>query len=111
MSDADIAAEPVNARGTGRWSAELYLIFHVRRLDVWPPGDFSVRVGYAPAWGIAVPTPKALDALCDPFRPYGSVVAYYAWKGWADPDLFATSSDRAGDVRRIAKIQQRHFQD
>jgi 3-methyladenine DNA glycosylase/8-oxoguanine DNA glycosylase len=47
-----------------------------------------------PAWGIAVPTPKALDALGDSLRPYRSVVAYYTWKVSADPDLFATSSVR-----------------
>jgi 3-methyladenine DNA glycosylase/8-oxoguanine DNA glycosylase len=40
-------------------------------------------------------TPKALDALGDPFRPYRSVVAYYTWKVSAAPDLFATSSARA----------------
>jgi DNA-3-methyladenine glycosylase II len=64
-------------------------------LDVWPTGDFSVPAGYAAAWGIEVPTPKALDGLGDLFRPYRSVVAYYTWKVSADPDLFATSPVRA----------------
>jgi 3-methyladenine DNA glycosylase/8-oxoguanine DNA glycosylase len=40
--------------GTGRWSAEMFLMFHLRRLDVWPTGDFTVRAGYAAAWGIEV---------------------------------------------------------
>jgi hypothetical protein len=61
MRSADIAAELTNVRGTGCWSAAMFLMFHLRRLDVWPTGYFSVRAGYAPAWGIAVPTPKALD--------------------------------------------------
>jgi 3-methyladenine DNA glycosylase/8-oxoguanine DNA glycosylase len=37
--------------GTGRWSAAMFLVIHLRRLDVWPTGDFSVRAGYAAAWG------------------------------------------------------------
>ena len=110
MSDAEIGAELTNVCGTGRWSAEMFLMFHVRRLDIWPTGDFSVRAGYAAAWRIEVPTPKALDAL-GAFRPYGSVVAYYAWKVSADPDLSATSSVRAVRWRPpTAKIQQPHLQ-
>jgi DNA-3-methyladenine glycosylase II len=72
----------------------MFLMFHLRRLDVWPTGDFSVRAPTMPPPGNRGPTPKALDAL-GAFRPYRSVVAYYAWKVSADPDLFATSSVRA----------------
>ena len=68
---------------------------HLRRLDVWPTGDFSVRARDGPAWGIAVPAPRALDGLGNPLRPYRSVVACSTWKVSADPDLFATSSVRA----------------
>jgi 3-methyladenine DNA glycosylase/8-oxoguanine DNA glycosylase len=40
--------------GTGRWSAAMFLVIHLRRLDVWPTGDFSVRAGYAATWGVEV---------------------------------------------------------
>lgn len=81
-------------RGIGRWTAEMFLMFELRRLDVWPVDDLGVRQGYGVAWGIdPPPTPKTLLALGDRFRPYRSVVARYCWeavalyRGGTDPRL------------------------
>jgi DNA-3-methyladenine glycosylase II len=67
-------------RGIGKWSAEIFLIFQLRRLDVWPTGDLGVRKGYGLAWQIPTPTPKQLDLLGEPYRPYRTVVAWYSWR-------------------------------
>ena len=67
--------------GIGRWTAEMFLIFQLCRLDVWPVGDLGVRKGYANAWGLpAMPTPKELAAYGESFRPYRSVAAWYCWR-------------------------------
>jgi DNA-3-methyladenine glycosylase II len=67
--------------GIGRWTAEMFLIFQLGRLDVWPVGDLGVRKGYATAWGLpAMPTPKELLAYGETFRPYRSVAAWYCWR-------------------------------
>src|SRR5882757_10061836 len=67
--------------GIGRWTAEMFLIFQLGRLDVWPVGDLGVRKGYATAWGLpAMPTPKELVAYGETFRPYRSVAAWYCWR-------------------------------
>lgn len=67
--------------GIGRWTAEMFLMFQLGRLDVWPVGDLGVRKGYATAWGLPdLPTPKELDAYGDTFRPYRSVAAWYCWR-------------------------------
>ena len=67
-------------RGIGRWTAEMYLMFQLRRLDVWPVDDLGIRQGYALAWNIdPPPTPKQLEPLGDRFSPYRSVVARYCW--------------------------------
>jgi 3-methyladenine DNA glycosylase/8-oxoguanine DNA glycosylase len=67
--------------GIGRWTAEMFLIFQLGRLDVWPVGDLGVRKGYASAWGLAeMPTPKELTAYGETFRPYRSVAAWYCWR-------------------------------
>jgi hypothetical protein len=58
MSSADIAAELTNVRGTGCWSAAIFLMFHLHRLDVWPTGCFSVRAGYPPPGESRSPHPK-----------------------------------------------------
>ena len=67
--------------GIGRWTAEMFLIFQLGRLDVWPVGDLGVRKGYATAWGLPEPpTPKELAAYGEAFRPYRSVAAWYCWR-------------------------------
>src|SRR5262249_31907450 len=72
----EIVAGLSTVRGIGRWTAEMYLMFELRRLDVWPVDDLGVRQGYALAWGLdPAPTARALEPLGDRFRPYRSVVA------------------------------------
>jgi DNA-3-methyladenine glycosylase II len=79
-SDADVVASLTTVRGIGRWTAEMFLMFELRRLDVWPVDDLGVRRGYGLAWRLPVmPTAKELERLGDPFRPYRSVVARYCW--------------------------------
>lgn len=81
MQDDDVVDHLVQVRGIGRWTAEMFLMFTLRRVDVWPTGDYGVRVGYAKGWGLpAVPTPKELDVLGEPYRPYRSAVAWYCWR-------------------------------
>jgi DNA-3-methyladenine glycosylase II len=75
-----VVARLTTVRGIGKWSAEMFLMFQLRRLDVWPTGDLGVRKGYALAWQVPVPTPKQLDALGEPFHPFRSVVAWYCWR-------------------------------
>ena len=79
-SDEELIARLVTVRGIGRWTAEMYLMFQLRRLDVWPVDDLGVRQGYALAWQLdPAPTAKQLEPLGDRFRPYRSIVARYCW--------------------------------
>lgn len=78
LSDEEVVNRLTTVRGIGRWSAEMYLMHCLRRLDVWPVGDLDVRAGYAIIWQIDPrPTAKDLEPLGDRFRPYRSVVARY----------------------------------
>jgi 3-methyladenine DNA glycosylase/8-oxoguanine DNA glycosylase len=79
-SDEELIERLTAVRGIGRWTAEMYLMFQLRRLDIWPVDDLGVRQGYALAWGLdPPPTPKQLEPLGDRFRPYRSIVARYCW--------------------------------
>jgi len=80
LSDEQIVTQLSSVRGIGRWTAEMFLMFQLRRLDVWPTGDLGVRRGYGLAWGIPAPTPKQLEALGEPYHPYRSIVAWYCWR-------------------------------
>jgi DNA-3-methyladenine glycosylase II len=93
-SDEEVIASLVTVRGVGTWTAEMYLMFELRRLDVWPVDDLGVRQGYGLAWGLAPPPlAKELAPLGDRFRPYRSIVARYCWeavalfRGGSDPSL------------------------
>ena len=81
LSDDEIVERLSLVRGIGRWTAEMFLIFQLRRLDVWPVDDYGVRQGYALAYGMpALPKPKELMALGERFRPYRTVPAWYCWR-------------------------------
>ncbi len=79
-SDEELIERLTSVRGIGPWTAQMHLMFQLRRLDVWPTDDLGVRQGYALAWKLdPVPTPKQLEPLGDRFRPYRSIVARYCW--------------------------------
>jgi DNA-3-methyladenine glycosylase II len=80
LGDDEIVARLTTVRGIGRWTAEMFLLFELRRPDVWPVDDLGVRHG----WSLihALPetiTPRALQAEGERFRPHRSAVALYCW--------------------------------
>ncbi|HUI47495.1 MAG TPA: DNA-3-methyladenine glycosylase 2 family protein [Acidimicrobiia bacterium] len=81
LSDAKVVQELVLVRGIGEWTAHMFLMFQMSRLDVWPTLDFGVRSGYRIMYRLEeMPTPKQLQPLGDRFEPYRSLVAWYCWR-------------------------------
>ncbi|HYU38425.1 MAG TPA: DNA-3-methyladenine glycosylase 2 family protein [Acidimicrobiia bacterium] len=81
LPDDEIVRQLTLVRGIGPWTAEMFLIFQLGRLDVWPVGDYGVRKGYALLYGLSDPPgPKELEPLGDRFRPYRTVAAWYCWR-------------------------------
>lgn len=81
LSDDEIVERLSRVRGIGRWTAEMFLVFHLHRPDVWPVGDLGVRKGYALAHGLAAPPrPRELLVLGEPYRPFRTVAAWYCWR-------------------------------
>ena len=81
LPDEAIVERLIQVRGIGVWTAHMFLIFTLRRLDVWPTLDYGVRSGYARAYGLAtVPTPRQLEPEGDRFAPYRTVAAWYCWR-------------------------------
>ena len=91
-SDDEIVARLSAVRGIGPWTAEMFLFFQLRRLDVWPVGDLGVRHGYGLAWQVPTPTARELKPLGEVFRPYRSVAAWYCWRA---AELYAGAADSA----------------
>jgi 3-methyladenine DNA glycosylase/8-oxoguanine DNA glycosylase len=81
LPDAEVVRELTLVRGIGEWTAHMFLMFQLGRLDVWPTLDYGVRSGYARMFALAdAPTAKQLEPLGDRFRPYRSLVAWYCWR-------------------------------
>ena len=81
LTDEEIIKELVPLFGIGRWTVEMFLIFHLGRLDVWPIDDLAVRRGWDNLHRNTEPIkPKALQELGDQFAGMRSVVAWYCWR-------------------------------
>ena len=88
LTDADVISQLTSVRGIGPWTAQMFLMFTLRRLDIWPTGDYGVRNGYRLAFnGGVMPTAKQLAPMGDRFAPYRSVAAWYCWKAADDPEF------------------------
>ena len=81
LTDEEIIQELVPLFGIGRWTVEMFLIFHLGRLDVWPIDDLAVRRGWDNLHKNTEPIkPKVLQGLGDQFAGMRSVVAWYCWR-------------------------------
>jgi DNA-3-methyladenine glycosylase II len=92
QSDEEVTARLTAVRGIGPWTAHMFLLFQLRRLDVWPTGDFGVRRGYGLAWKVPMPSARELEPLGDRYRPYRSIAAWYCWRA---VELYAGAADSA----------------
>jgi DNA-3-methyladenine glycosylase II len=99
LQDEEIISQLVLVRGIGRWTAEMFLMSQLGRLDVWPVGDLGVRNGFARLFGLdELPDVKELELRGEAFRPYRSVAAWYCWRATdtVDPMNSATKSRTSG---------------
>lgn len=81
LTDEQIIALLTPIYGVGRWTVEMLLIFTLGRPDVLPVDDFGVREGYRVAYGRrSRPSPRALGAYGERWKPYRSTAAWYLWR-------------------------------
>jgi DNA-3-methyladenine glycosylase II len=81
LSDEDVCAELVEVKGIGRWSAEMFLIFHLGRHDVVSAGDLGIRRAIQIAYGMdELPGPEDIDRISEPWRPHRTLAGLYLWR-------------------------------
>ena len=79
-TDEDVIAALTAVKGIGRWTAEMFLIFRLGRLDVLPVDDYGVRKAAQRAYRMrALPKPKRLRKVAEAWRPFRSVASWYLW--------------------------------
>ena len=81
IPDDELVERLVSVRGIGVWTVEMFLIFRLGRPDVLPVLDLGVRTGWAITYGkTELPTPRALLAFGERWRPYRTVASWYLWR-------------------------------
>jgi len=93
LSDARIIEELTQVRGIGRWTAQMFLIFSLGRLDVFPHDDLGIRVALKHLYDLDdLPDKATSHEIADPWRPYATVASWYCWRSLdlaKDEDTFA----------------------
>lgn len=79
--DEDVIAALTRVKGIGVWTAQMFLIFALRRPDVLPVGDLGVRKAIQQAYSLEeLPKPGKMEELAVPWRPYCSAASWYLWR-------------------------------
>ena len=81
MPDDDVVSRLTEVRGIGRWTAEMFLIFTLGRLDVLPVDDLGLRKGIKEAYSLRdLPTGAEARRIAERWRPYRTIATWYLWK-------------------------------
>ncbi len=81
LPDEEVVATLVEIKGLGRWTAEMFLMFHLGRPDVLPVGDLGIRRAIERAYALdGAPKPDELTAIAEPWRPQRSLACLYLWR-------------------------------
>jgi DNA-3-methyladenine glycosylase II len=81
LSDEEVIDSLLPIRGVGPWTAQMFLIFSLGRLDILPVADFGLRVGVQRHYKLRMlPDKKRLHKVAEPWRPYRSIATWYIWR-------------------------------
>jgi len=81
MSDDDVIAELTQVKGIGVWTAQMYLMFSLGRLDVFPHDDLGIRSALRNLYGLKeLPDRKTSHRIATPWRPYATIASWYCWR-------------------------------
>jgi DNA-3-methyladenine glycosylase II len=84
LGDEEAIEEIVAVRGLGRWTAEMFLMFHLRRPDILSGGDLGIRKAIQIEYGLEeMPTPEEVQKIGEPWRPHRSLASLYLWESLA----------------------------
>jgi DNA-3-methyladenine glycosylase II len=81
LPDEDVIAELIEVKGVGRWTAEMFLMFHLAREDVVSVGDLGIRRAVQISYGMdELPGPEELERIADEWRPRRTLACLYLWR-------------------------------
>lgn len=85
LSDDDVIRQLSVVRGVGVWTAQMFLMFALRRPDVLPAGDLGIRSAIRRAYRLrTLPKPAKIERLAQKWHPYCSAASWYLWRSSDD---------------------------
>lgn len=81
MSNEDVISELTKIRGIGRWTAEMYLIFALGRMDIFPLGDLGLINGIKKLYELENPSTDEILEITNSWIPYRTIGTWYIWRG------------------------------
>ena len=80
LDDQEIIKQLTSIKGVGRWTAEMFLIFTLRRTDVFPVTDLGVQKGFQIFYSLDnLPTIEMMNQKSESWRPYRTIMSLYLW--------------------------------
>ncbi len=81
QSDEDVIAHLTRVKGIGIWSAQMFLMFALKRRDILPTTDYGILNSVRKHYGFKrLPKPRTVERLAEKWRPYRSVACWYLWR-------------------------------
>jgi DNA-3-methyladenine glycosylase II len=81
LSDEEVTARLTAISGIGRWSADMFLMFHLQRPDVLPVGDLGIRKAFQGVYGLTgLPEAAEMERIAEPWRPHRSLACLFLWR-------------------------------
>jgi DNA-3-methyladenine glycosylase II len=81
LSDEEVTARLTAINGIGRWSADIFLMFHLQRPDVLPVGDLGIRKAFQAVYGLpTLPDAPEMERIAEPWRPHRSLACLFLWR-------------------------------
>jgi DNA-3-methyladenine glycosylase II len=84
LPDEQVISELTEIKGIGRWTAEMFLIFHLGRPDVLSTGDLGIRKAVQSTYGLEeLPAPEEMERIAEAWRPHRTLACLYLWRSLA----------------------------
>ena len=81
LADEAVIEHLTQVKGIGVWTAQMFLMFALRRKNVLPTGDLGVRTAIRKAYGLEeLPKPDQIEELARGWHPYCTVASWYLWR-------------------------------